>query len=366
MTRREQEIFDIIRRDPTIEQSAIAAMLNITRSSVAVHISNLQKKGYILGKGYLLKEEEYVIGIGAANVDLHGQSKASVILRDSNPGHLHTSAGGVTRNVCENLARLGVDIKLITALGDDVYANLIKQECAAAGVDYSHSMVVDNHSSSTYISILDEQGDMLVAMSDMTVLQQMTMEYLKQKSGLIKGAKIITCDGGLPESVLEGIVATYSNSSMIFVDPVSCAYAAKVKPYIGQFHTAKPNKMELEVLSGMEIYNHDDLMKAGTILLEQGLKRIFISLGADGCLYMDRNDNIIKKRLKPMKQMVNASGAGDSFMAAVIYSTMQDFDIEKTINYGLAAGVAAISSEKTINPYMNVELLKKILKERKE
>ena len=54
MTRREQEILEIIKEKPTIEQSELAAMLGITRSSVAVHIANLQKKGYILGRGYIV------------------------------------------------------------------------------------------------------------------------------------------------------------------------------------------------------------------------------------------------------------------------------------------------------------------------
>ncbi len=44
-------------------------MLGITRSSVAVHIANLQKKGCLLGRGYIVNEGNYVVGIGAANVD---------------------------------------------------------------------------------------------------------------------------------------------------------------------------------------------------------------------------------------------------------------------------------------------------------
>lgn len=365
MTQREQEIFDIIRRNPMVEQSLIASKLNITRSSVAVHISNLQKKGYILGKGYLLREEDYVLGIGAANVDIHGRSTESIRLRDSNPGKMYTSAGGVTRNVCENLARLGSGVKLITALGDDVYGNQIRQECELAGIDYSNSMLLNNHPSSTYISILDDKGDMFVAMSDMRILQRMDMDFLKAKAGVIKGAKIITCDGGLPEEVIEGILSSYSNYAPIFIDPVSCAYAEKVKPYIGRFHTAKPNRMEMEILSGMEIHNETDIKKAADILLEQGLERIFVSLGEDGCLYMDRDDNIIHRKLRPVTQMKNASGAGDSFMAAIIYSTINDFEIEKTLDYGLAAGIAAISFDKTINPNIGVELIEEILKERR-
>ena len=51
MTQREQQILALIGADPMISQQALADALGITRSSVAVHISNLIKKGYIAGKG---------------------------------------------------------------------------------------------------------------------------------------------------------------------------------------------------------------------------------------------------------------------------------------------------------------------------
>lgn len=90
----------------------------------------MQKKGYILGKGYIVNESAYVLGVGAANVDIHGRSKKPIVMHDSNPGHMNTSAGGVTRNVCENLSRLGVSVKLISAVGTDVYADQIRRECS--------------------------------------------------------------------------------------------------------------------------------------------------------------------------------------------------------------------------------------------
>ena len=52
MTDREQEILEIIKENPMVSQQELADILNITRSSVAVHIKNLMKKGYITGKGY--------------------------------------------------------------------------------------------------------------------------------------------------------------------------------------------------------------------------------------------------------------------------------------------------------------------------
>ena len=81
---------------------------------------------------------------------------------------------------------------------------------------------------------------------------------------------------------------------------------------------------------------------------------------------MDRDGRRIERKLKPVENMINATGAGDAFMAAVIYSYINDFSLEKTIDYGLAAGIAAISHERTINPNMSISLLENILKERKK
>lgn len=365
MTPREREILEIIKNKPTIEQNELAGMLGITRSSVAVHIANLQKKGYLLGRGYIVNDGNYVVGIGAANVDVHGRSKKAINLHDSNPGHMNTSAGGVTRNVSENFARLGGDVKLITAVGDDVYADKICSECMLAGIDISHILRVENHASSTYISVLDEKGDMFVALSDMSVLHTMTVDFLHSKASIIKGSRLITCDPGLHPQVMEEILNLYSDTIPVFVDTVSQAYASTIVDLIGKFHTAKPNLMETEILSGMKINSKKDLYKAAEKILDKGLKRIFVSLGADGCLYMDREGRHIEKKLRPVENMVNATGAGDAFMAAVIYSYVNEFDIEKTIDYGLAAGIAALSHEKTINPDMSVSLIEKILKERR-
>ena len=50
MTYREKEILQILKSNPMISQQELADMLNISRTSVAVHITNLMKKGQILFK----------------------------------------------------------------------------------------------------------------------------------------------------------------------------------------------------------------------------------------------------------------------------------------------------------------------------
>ncbi len=123
--------------------------------------------------------------------------------------------------------------------------------------------------------------------------------------------------------------------------------------------------MEMEVISGMKIQSETDLERASDVLLEKGLKHIYVSLGADGCFYMNRDGVKIKRALKPLDQMVNATGGGDAFMAAVLYARLFDFNVDETVDFALAAGVAAISYKGTINPNMSVSLIEKVLEERK-
>lgn len=110
----------------------------------------------------------------------------------------------------------------------------------------------------------------------------------------------------------------------------------------------------------MEIQSDSDLERAGEAVLNKGLRRLFVSLGAEGCLYMDDTGTVLRRKLRPAK-MVNASGAGDSFAAAMLYATLHGFGVEKTLDYAMAAGIAAVSHERTINPNMSTALLEEIL-----
>ena len=183
--------------------------------------------------------QPYIVGVGAANLDLNGASCAPIHLRDSNPGHISLSAGGVTRNVCENLARLGADVKLLSCVGDDVFGSYIRRSCVEAGIDISHLYEARGAHSSIYLSILDADGDMLVGMSDMRIVQQdLPADYLPSQKQLIQGAKVVTCDPCMGETALLQLLDLCQPSQVVCVDPVSCAYARVVAPLIGRFHTA--------------------------------------------------------------------------------------------------------------------------------
>ncbi|MBO7670342.1 MAG: hypothetical protein J6S60_07095 [Oscillospiraceae bacterium] len=96
-----------------------------------------------------------IAGIGGMNLDVHGISSAPLALRESNQGRLHLSPGGVCRNICENLARLGHTVRLVSAVGNDYYGRALLEECRKARIDVSRVRMIEGESTSAYVSILD-------------------------------------------------------------------------------------------------------------------------------------------------------------------------------------------------------------------
>ena len=302
----------------------------------------------------------YIVGVGAANADIHGRSRAAVNLMDSNPGTMRVSVGGVTRNILENAARLGLDARLVSAVGGDVFGRLILARSAAAGMDVSNVLVLPDASSSTYMTVLEPSGEMFVAVSDMSILAQLPEAYLAERVPLLHGAAAIACDPSLPEETILHLLAL-AGKTPVFVDPVSTAYARKLLPHVGRFHTVKPNRMELSILAEMDAGEDAALKPAIARLLEKGCRRVYVTLGPEGCCYGDDSGLFLRAKLRPIVRMENATGAGDAFTAATIYGHVHALPPEETLNLALAAGSVAIRSAETVSPEMSIPLLRETI-----
>ena len=202
MTRRERQILDWIREDPTISQQELAEKAGITRSSAAVHISNLMKKGYIMGRGYLLRTAPYIVVVGGVNMDIGAVSHGALVDRDSNPGRVTTSLGGVGRNIAHNLCLLGEQVSMVTVLGQDSFAQSVQDNAAAIGLDLTHSAVIPGGRTGTYLYIAGSDGDMALAVNDMEIYDHITPEFLRQRMEFINRAGLVVVEANLPAASL--------------------------------------------------------------------------------------------------------------------------------------------------------------------
>ena len=316
---------------------------------MAVHISNLTKKGCIAGRGYVLRSGSYAVVAGGVNVDIGGRSFAPLVAADSNPGTVSISLGGVGRNIAHNLALLGTDVHLLSAYADDVNGERVAASCSELGIDLSHALRVLGGTTSTYLYLTDEKGEMALAVSDMEICKKITPAYLAAQLPLLQNAQVVVADTNLPEESLQYLADNCT--APLFVDPVSTVKAKKLLPILGKVHTLKPNRLEAELLSSVTIRTRADLDRAADVLMSKGLHRLFISLGSEGVYAAMGQQRLVLPNLPG--SMVNTTGCGDAFMAALVWAYLEGMDLEQTALAGLAAGSIAMESSQTINPALS-------------
>ena len=354
MTQREREILNYIAQNPMISHQELAEKTGSSKSAVAVHISNLTKKGYLAGKGYVLRSPSYTVVVGGVNMDIGGVSNAPLVDGDSNPGRVRMSLGGVGRNIAHNMALLGCDVRLLTALGDDLYAQRIAASCAELGIDISQARTVPGGATSTYLFLSGPDGDMALAVSDMDICEHITPAYLQHHRSLLDNAQVVVLDTNLPEASIHWLCENVK--APIFADPVSTAKAVKLAPVLGRIHTLKPNRLEAALLSGVEITDRPSLEGAARALLDTGLRRVFISLGSEGVYAADHSGALLQSCLPA--RMVNATGAGDAFMAGLAWAYLEGNDLEHSARLAQGAAAIAVEGEETINPALGVRSLR--------
>lgn len=296
--------------------------------------------------------EAYNLVFGISIYDIFGFTASNYRSHDSNPGRVKVSFGGVCRNIAENMARVGATTKFISVLGNDEKGKSILEHSKKMNFDMSDSLVIDGASTPTYVAILDERGEMVSAIVDINVDHYLTEDFIDSKASIIEGAEYMFFGADNP-AIIEYIVMKYNGKTKFVLDPVSAAKAGQVKHLVPYFHTVKPNRHEAEVLCGFEIKSVEDVRRAGQYLLSLGVKHVFISLDADGVYYCTANEEGI---IKPNRvEVINVTGAGDSFIAGVGYAYLNDLKMLDTVKLAQAMSIITISHEETIHPEMAVE-----------
>lgn len=360
MTEREQQIIDIIKADPLISQQHLADIIGISRSAIATHITNLSAKGIIKGKGYVIAQEPFCVAIGGANIDILARPLQPLVKQSSNPSTISNSLGGVARNIAENVSRLGNKCFLITAVGNDTKGQQLVKQSEEAGITTSSVVVLDNQSTSCYMSIVDETGEMQLAVSDMAILDHFGPADIKKQLPLISQAETIIIDTNLSDSLLLYLFEQ-TNNQFIFADTVSVAKAKKIRPFLSKIHTLKPNLKEAETLSGISVDCYSKLPLVAKWFLDKGVKQIFISLGGDGLFYANKHES--KQIHLPPLEIKNTNGAGDAMMAAIAHCWINKTSIEQSAYFALAAANCALQTSSTINTDISIKKIESLLKE---
>ena len=191
---------------------------------------------------------------GGANLDIQARCRAPYRPGDSNPGTSAMAAGGVGRNIAENLARMGLATELVTVLGGDESASYLAARCRSAGVEVGRSLMLPDMETSRYVCILDVDGSLVGAVAAMDIIDHFGPAELAARYEPGDEAKIVVIDANLPAETIAAAARRWKDKPLL-LDSVSVAKAGKaavsIRPHIINRLIILFNKILFKPFSGL-------------------------------------------------------------------------------------------------------------------
>ena len=265
-------------------------------------------------------------------MDILGTPAGRLRPGDSNPGTVTMKPGGVGGNIARALRRLDWQVRLAAPLGEDPNGDTIARALARDGIDTSLCPRIPGRRSGIYLLIEDEHGDLVTAVSDMAIMEQMTPGQLETRAEEMMRADWVVLDANLPEETL--LWASDRAAVRFAADPVSAVKAPRLRGLLPRLELIKPNVREAEALTGLTLERAGEAGLARAIA-DLGTRRVFLTLGAGGayCLGQDGEGHM---DCFP-GPVVDTNGCGDAFFAAALTAVSRGMNTAEAGRYALAA-----------------------------
>ena len=357
---KKDQLYELIRANPFISQQDLAVQLRLSRSAVAGYIAGLIRERRLLGRAYVLPDNRPIVCLGAANLDRKLRSLSTLKMGTSNPARQDESFGGVARNIAENLARLDAPVALITAIGDDSSGKALLAHAETAGIDTRGTLRLTGICSGTYTAVLDDHGEMMLALADMALYDALTPDFLASRQPQRASAALTVADMNLPEATLRALLADAGRDAVpLVIVAVSQPKMANLPQDLRGLRLLILNQGELETRIGAPLHTDADFLAALRTLRAQGAQDVIVTRGGGGVVYTV-GDTLAHLDAQHAR-IVDVTGAGDAFAAAVCWSLFHGSeDMTLACRRGLQLSAMTLECEETVCPYLTSDVLAEI------
>lgn len=298
--------------------------------------------------------------IGGANIDILGISSKPLVMRDSNPGSIHISFGGVGRNIAENCCNLHQQVIFISVVGSDLNGQMLKESCEKKGMDVRFVKEAEGMSS-TYLAVMDENHDLSVAVSDMDILKHLDEDWIDEALKEVAEEDYLILDTNLSSETIQLIVK--KAQCKIALDPISTVKAQKAVSVLPYLDIIKPNELEAAVYCGFDVTDDKRALEAVKAILKKGVKEVLLTRGEKGVL-VGNSEKIFSIKHDKI-EAVNTTGAGDCFLAAYISFKNSGYSSEESAENAVIASMITIQSEESVVKELSIEKINEMKKKQR-
>lgn len=283
--------------------------------------------------------EKHVVVIGSLNYDIilkqqRMPEKGETLFGDD----LIQGGGGKGANQAASCARLGLKTTMIGNVGEDLFGSFLKNTLKDSGVDVSY--IQQTGSSGLGLVHIMPDGDYystIIKGANYT-LEEADIDHL---TDVINSADYLLFQQEIPHKIMEHTLNILSNKNTVVI--LNNAPAKKITNRIlNKINFLIVNETEAAFMVDLPVHDENSAIKAGKILLPQIHDGIIITLGEKGSIMVTKRE--ILKSLPIQVDAIDATGAGDSYIAAFVYGLAHNMTFKTCMLF--ASKVSALTVTK--------------------
>jgi len=287
----------------------------------------------------------FIAGAGATNIDLlyENMPKIPDVGEEVYTNKFSLQLGGGLPATLINLGRLGIEAKIATELGKDMFSTFADEQFKINHVSpvnlYNGNDIPLNITS----AIILENDRSFITYGKGTI--EPDDKAKETFYSIAKGAKIcLMAPGGFLE-----VYKKLKNEGTIMVLDMGWDEDMSLEKYselldIADYYT--PNQKEALRITGCS--NAKDAAYA----LKKYFNRVVVKLDKDGCIGIDGEDYFFIPSIDAFKN-VDSTGAGDAFLAGFSYGLFYDYSLKSCIEFGNITGGKAVTAAGALSAYVN-------------
>ena len=248
--------------------------------------------------------------------------------------------GGKGANQAYAIGKLGGDVAMIGAVGDDDAGQILLNNLKSVNVDTSGIEIVnDNVTGQAYIYVDDNGQNCITVISGANAVVDRDM--IDRNMELIDDAEYVVMQLEVPIDTVKYVKdIAISKGKKVIIDPAPAIKNPDTNLWRGCY-IIKPNELELATLTGKKLNNIEKYKKAAIELQKTGADFVISTLGRDGAIAYD-GENIKNFDCKKTT-VVDTTAAGDTFTAGLVIGLNEGKSIEEAINFGQSAAAITVS-----------------------
>jgi pseudouridine kinase len=221
--------------------------------------------------------------------------------------------------------------------------------------------VVSAHPTGTYAAVLDDSGDLHIAVADMRATDELTVADLAVVPTLLAGADALVVDANLDATVIRWLLSAAQDAGVRSIfEPVSVAKAtAAAAVFDGsvRVHTVTPNVDELGALVGHRVVDTAEAVRTAADLLHaRGVEHVWVRRGTRGSLLSAAGGRAVLVGA-PAVQVADVTGAGDSMTGGYVHALLDGADVVEAARYGQALAALTCASADTVRADLTAALV---------